>query len=164
MTTTQAPRWRSSRRRSNEKSAGKIRRDTPPYWQIHTDGGPAPTQYPADQSLWIIHRVKEGYEVLVNGRPSSLPHTVNLRRDVVTLKETRTHRNSSGTTRSDLWKRFVRKGARVNYHTTEGGPPTHLNMLVLAEPFLVNGGRQWCTLIEGVRGWVEVELLTQAKG
>lgn len=96
-------RWRSRRRRSNERSARKIRQETPPYWQLHTEGGPGPFTDPhhiPGRRLWAIHRIKEGFSLLVNGRPRDAPTVVDLDRDVVSLKEVSVHRNSSGTTRS----------------------------------------------------------------
>jgi len=116
-----------------------------------------------DPCLWVIQRVKEGYEILINDKRAELPRTVRMNLDRITLK-TSVHRNYSGTTRSDLWHHqpWTRSGARANYHAVAGGPVTHCNCLVLSNPFLVNGGKQWCTLIEGVRGWVAVEQLSKA--
>lgn len=158
--TAQRTRWRSRRRRSNEKSAAQIRRETPSFWQLHTDGGPLDH----DPLLWVIQRVRDGYQVLINGKTAVLPRTVRLNLDRITVMDTLVRANHSGTTRSDLWHHhpWTRQGARANYHAVVGGPVTRRSCLVLSEPFLANGGKQWCTLIEGVRGWVAVEQLSKA--
>jgi hypothetical protein len=158
---TAQPRWRSNRRRSNEKSAAAIRRETPPFWQCHTDGGPVD-----EHGLYVIQRVKDGYEVIVNGKPTPLPRTIRIGHDDVTLRDTGVRTidvTAARWTRSDLWRHqpWTRKGARADYRAVASGPVTHRNRLVLSEPFLLAGGKQWCTLIEGVRGWVAVEALSK---
>ncbi len=55
------------------------------------------------------------------------------------------------------------KGARVHYSSVIGEAPTKRDCTVLEDPFLVNGPKgTWVTLIEGHRGWVACEALTEA--
>lgn len=163
-------RWRSRRRRSNEMSARKIRQETPPYWQLHTEGGPGTDMDPhhaPGRRLWAIHRIKMGFTLMVNGRPRDLPAVIDLDRDTVTLKSepletvpTRMER-STGKRRLSSPPGWLRKGVRADYHAVIGGPITHHDRLVLFDPFLVKGN-VWCTCLEGVRGWVAVEALSKS--
>lgn len=167
-------RWRSARRRSNEKSATQIRRETPPFWRTKT----GTVAMPEHETL--ITRVEQGWEVVVNGKPVTLPIVVTSE-DHVTLSAAQSglsipvdRETGSVVGRAKSPPSWMKKGAKVDlFPVLESAPatsnprvmhlgdvPTLVSRACLCDPFPVNA--QWGILVDGHRGWVPIEQLRQS--
>jgi len=153
---TPSKRWRSARRRSSEKSARQIRRETPAFWRIHTR---CSAVQPDGSS--VIQSVDPGYFVAVDGQIVSLPAVV-FPRSVVTLRETTAPalpRTLGGQLLADIPPPWLKKGETVYYRSDAS--QSYEPRVVLSDPFQLNACGQWVTLISRHRGWVPVESIRQ---
>jgi hypothetical protein len=66
------------------------------------------------------------------------------------------------TRRLTLPPNWIRPGARADYHSVIGGPVTKPGLTVVSDPQLL-GGHTWVVWLDGVRGCVAIEAITEAK-
>lgn len=148
-------RWRSRRRRSNEKSAKQIRRETPPFWRLMSY-----CKRDSSGREWIMACAPR-CRVIINGAAVDLPHEVS-DADHVIIETSAPAGEILPVASPQLQSPppWVVKGGILTYLGEDGAPALH-GCRVLEAPFRI-GRSGWLTLIDKHRGWVRCDHLVPA--